>query len=144
MAAPAAVATTAKRASAGGSKSASDAKSDGPVLGADGQPLAEWEIELAEHEGTPIAPDARRQSDVGDRGDSRGGGDRNDRNDRNDRGPRNDRNDLNDRNDRCPRNDRNDRNDRGFQLNFNDQDGGNRNRNRRRRRGPGGFRNSRD
>jgi len=73
------------------------------VLGADGQPLAEWEIELAEHEGTPIAPDARRQSDVGDRGDSRGGGDRNDRNDR---GPRNDRND---RNDRGPRNDRNDR-----------------------------------
>ena len=117
VAAPAAVATTAKRASAGGSKSASDAKSDGPVLGADGQPLAEWEIELAEHEGTPIAPDARRQSDVGDRGDSRGGGDRNDRNDRNDR---------------------------GFQRNFNDQDGGNRNRNRRRRRGPGGFRNSRD
>ena len=120
------------------SKSTSSSKSDGPVLGADGQPLAEWEIELAEHEGTPIAPDARRQSDVGDRGDSRGGGDRNDRNDR---GPRNDRND---RNDRGPRNDRNDRNDRGFQRNFNDQDGGNRNRNRRRRRGPGGFRNSRD
>ena len=145
VAAPAAA--SAKRASAGGSKStsdaksASDAKSDGPVLGADGQPLSEWEIELAEHEGTPIAPDARRQSDVGDRGDSRGGGDRNDRNDRNDRGPRNDRND---RNDRGPRNDRNDRNDRGFQRNFNDQDGGNRNRNRRRRRGPGGFRNSRD
>ncbi|MFM8721435.1 MAG: transcription termination factor Rho [Acidimicrobiaceae bacterium] len=113
---------------------ASSSKSDGPVLGADGQPLAEWEIELAEHEGTPIAPDARRQSDFGDRGDSRGG-DRNDRNDRNDRGQRNDRND---RNDRGPRNDRN------FQRNFNDQDGGNRNRNRRRRRGPGGFRNSRD
>ncbi|MFZ9165397.1 MAG: Rho termination factor N-terminal domain-containing protein, partial [Ilumatobacteraceae bacterium] len=72
------------------SKSTSSSKSDGPVLGADGQPLAEWEIELAEHEGTPIAPDARRQSDFGDRGDSRGGGDRNDRNDR---GPRNDRND---------------------------------------------------
>ncbi|MFM7878908.1 MAG: transcription termination factor Rho [Acidimicrobiaceae bacterium] len=113
---------------------ASSSKSDGLVLGADGQPLAEWEIELAEHEGTPIAPDARRQSDIGDRGDSRGG-DRNDRNDRNDRGQRNDRND---RNDRGPRNDRN------FQRNFNDQDGGNRNRNRRRRRGPGGFRNSRD
>ena len=92
VAAPAAA--SAKRASAGGSKSssdaksASDAKSDGPVLGADGQPLSEWEIELAEHEGTPIAPDARRQSEVGDRGDWRGGGDRNDRNDR---GPRNDR-----------------------------------------------------
>ena len=132
------VAASVKRAGTGSSKSASDAnsssdaKSDGQVLGADGQPLAEWEIELAEHEGTPIAPDARRQSDVGDRGDSRGGGDRNDRNDRNDRGPRNDRND------------RGPRNDRGFQRNFNDQDGGNRNRNRRRRRGPGGFRNSRD
>ncbi|MFZ9907465.1 MAG: Rho termination factor N-terminal domain-containing protein, partial [Ilumatobacteraceae bacterium] len=61
-------------AAATSSKSASSSKSDGPVLGADGQPLAEWEIELAEHEGTPIAPDARRQSDVGDRGDSRGGG----------------------------------------------------------------------
>ena len=115
---------------------ASAKKADGPALGADGQALAEWEIELAEHEGTPIAPDARRQSDAGDRGDSRG-----DRNDRNDRGPRNDRND---RNDRGPRNDRNDRNDRNFPRNYNDQDGGNRNRNRRRRRGPGGFRNSRD
>ena len=133
--------------SAGGSKGAgaavatSGAKADGPVLGADGEPLAEWEIELAEHEGTPIAPDARRQSDLGDRGDrgdSRGGGDRNDRNDR---GPRNDRNDRGPRNDR---NDRGDRNDRNFQRNYNDQDGGNRNRNRRRRRGPGGFRNSRD
>ena len=118
-------------------------KSDGPALGADGQALAEWEIELAEHEGTPIAPDARR---VSDQNDSR----TNDRNDRNDRGPRNDRNernDRNDRNDRGPRNDRNernDRNDRNFQRNYNDQDGGGRNRNRRRRRGPGGFRNSRD
>lgn len=121
---------------ASSAKSASSSKSDGPALGADGQALAEWEIELAEHEGTPIAPDARRQSETGDRGDSRG-----DRNDRNDRGPRNDRND---RNDRGPRNDRNDRNDRNFQRNYNDQDGGNRNRNRRRRRGPGGFRNSRD
>ncbi|NBU61123.1 MAG: transcription termination factor Rho, partial [Actinobacteria bacterium] len=138
-------ATSAK--SAGGSKGAGaavatgGAKVEGPVLGADGEPLAEWEIELAEHEGTPIAPDAKRQSDLGDRGDSRGGGDRNDRNDRNDRGPRNDRNDRGPRNDR---NDRGDRNDRNFQRNYNDQDGGNRNRNRRRRRGPGGFRNSRD
>jgi transcription termination factor Rho len=116
----------ASRASSGASKV------EVPALGADGQPLAEWEIELAEHEGTPIAPDARRQSDLGDRGDLRGGGDRNDRNDR---GPRNDRND---------RNDRGSRNDRNFQRNFNDQDGGGRNRNRRRRRGSGGFRNSRD
>ena len=111
----------------GGSDSGAS-KSDVPALGADGQPLAEWEIELAEHEGTPIAPDARRQSDFVDRGDSR-----TDRNDRNDRG----RNDRNDRNDRG-------RNDRNFQRNYNDQDGGNRNRNRRRRRGSGGFRNMRD
>ncbi|MFM8777198.1 MAG: transcription termination factor Rho [Actinomycetota bacterium] len=97
-------------------------RSGGPMLGADGQPLAEWEIELAEHEGTPIAPDARRVSDQGDsRGDTRGS--RNGRNDRNDRGSRNDRN---------------------FQRGYNDQDGGGRNRNRRRRRGPGGYRNSRD
>ena len=40
----------------------------GPVLGADGEPLADWEIELAEHEGTPVAPDARRASEQ-DRGD---------------------------------------------------------------------------
>jgi len=46
-------------------------------LGADGEPLSEWEIELAEHEGTPIAPDARvegesrreRNDSRGDRGD---------------------------------------------------------------------------
>ncbi len=133
--APVAVAASSTK-GASGSKApgaTNAAMSDGLVLGADGQPLAEWEIELAEHEGTPIAPDARRQSGAGDRsdrGESRG--------DRNDRGPRNERND---RNDRGPRNDRNDRN---FQRNYNDQDGGNRNRNRRRRRGPGGFRNSRD
>jgi len=35
-----------------------------PVLGADGEPLSEWEIELAEHEGTPIAPEARREADT--------------------------------------------------------------------------------
>lgn len=33
------------------------------ALGADGEPLADWEIELAEHEGTPVAPDARRASE---------------------------------------------------------------------------------
>jgi transcription termination factor Rho len=136
VAAPSASSTGSKRSSASASASASDSgasaasKSDGPMLGADGQPLAEWEIELAEHEGTPIAPEARRRSEQGDsRGDDRGP--RNDRNDRNDRGPRNDRNDRGDRN--------------SFQRNYNEQDGGNRNRNnRRRRRGPGGFRNSRD
>ena len=132
VAAPSASSTGSKRSSASASDSGANAasKSDGPMLGADGQPLAEWEIELAEHEGTPIAPEARRRSEQGDsRGDERGP--RNDRNDRNDRGPRNDRNDRGDRN--------------SFQRNYNEQDGGNRNRNNlRRRRGPGGFRNSRD
>ena len=33
------------------------------ALGANGEALSEWEIELAEHEGTPIAPDARRASE---------------------------------------------------------------------------------
>ena len=133
VAAPSASSTGSKRSSASASDSGAASKSDGPMLGADGQPLAEWEIELAEHEGTPIAPEARRRSEQGDsRGDERGP--RNDRNDRNDRGPRNDRNDRNDRGDR-----------NSFQRNYNEQDGGNRNRNnRRRRRGPGGFRNSRD
>ncbi|MGA1377584.1 MAG: hypothetical protein ACO32D_04370, partial [Ilumatobacteraceae bacterium] len=37
-------------------------------LGADGEPLSEWELELAEHEGTPVAPDARVRTDrSGDR-----------------------------------------------------------------------------
>ena len=88
-------------------------------LGAGGEPLSEWEVELAEHEGTPIAPDARVE------GESRG------RHDRNDRGDRNDRNDRGDRNFR-DRNDRGDRNDRNF------NDGGGRNRRRRGRRRSGG------
>ena len=83
-------------------------------LGADGEPLSEWELELAEHEGTPVAPDARVRTDrSGDRGDSRG-----DRNDRGDRGDsRGGDRGFRDRNDR----------------NFNDR-GGDRNRRRRGRR----------
>ena len=86
-------------------------------LGADGEPLSEWELELAEHEGTPVAPDARVRTDrSGDRGDSRG--DRNDRNERGDRGDsRGGDRGFRDRNDR----------------NFNDR-GGDRNRRRRGRR----------
>jgi len=75
VAAPSASSTGSKRSSASASDSGASAasKSDGPMLGADGQPLAEWEIELAEHEGTPIAPEARRRSEQGDsRGDERG------------------------------------------------------------------------
>lgn len=41
------------------------------ALGANGEALAEWEIELAEHEGTPIAPDARRMSESTSRNSNR-------------------------------------------------------------------------
>ena len=102
-------------------------------LGANGEPLSEWELELAEHEGTPIAPDARvRTERSGERGDSRG-----DRNDRSD--SRGDRNDRGDRGDSRG-------GDRGFRernfgdgggRNFNDR-GGDRNRRRRGRRRGGG------
>ena len=107
-------------------KSAAAKPADKAPLGADGEALAEWEVELAEHEGTPIAADARVRPERS--GDTRG--DRNDRGDRNFRdrnsGDRNsgDRNFGN-------RNDRNDRDsgDRNF---------GDRNRRRRGRRRPGG------
>ncbi|MHB1129856.1 MAG: Rho termination factor N-terminal domain-containing protein, partial [Ilumatobacteraceae bacterium] len=41
------------------------------ALGANGEALAEWEIELAEHEGTPIAPEARRTSEFTPRNPNR-------------------------------------------------------------------------
>jgi transcription termination factor Rho len=108
--------------------------SAGLVLGADGEPLADWEIELAEHEGTPVAPDARRASEQ-DRGDRNANRNNNDRGDRNSNRHNNNRNN-NDRNS-------NDRNagDRGERDNNRTDGGGfdnNRNRNRnRRRRGKG-------
>jgi len=99
---------------------------DKAPLGADGEALAEWEVELAEHEGTPIAADARVRPE-------RSGDTRNDRNDRGDRNFR-DRN-SGDRNsgDRNFGN-RNDRNDRDS----GDRNFGDRNRRRRGRRRPGG------
>ncbi len=107
----------------------SSAKSSAPALGADGQALSEWEIELAEHEGTPIAPEALRRTEQTE-------SHRDNRDNRDNRGPREPRNDG--------RNDNRDNRNNG-PRNFNDQDGGNRNRNRnRRRRSPGGFRNNRD
>ena len=108
--------------------SSTSGKTDVPALGADGQPLSEWEIELAEHEGTPIAPDARRRTEQNEsRSDNREF--------RDNRGPREQRE---------PRNDNRD-NRNNPPRNYNDQDAGNRNRNRnRRRRTPGGFRNTRD
>ncbi len=106
-------------------------KTDASALGADGQPLSEWEIELAEHEGTPIAPDARRRTEQTEsRSDNREF--RDNRGPREQREPREPRNDNRDNRNNPPRN-------------YNDQDAGNRNRNRnRRRRTPGGFRNTRD
>ncbi len=107
----------------------SSAKSSAPALGADGQALSEWEIELAEHEGTPIAPEALRRTEQTE-------SHRDNRDNRDNRGPREPRNDG--------RNDNRDNRNNG-PRNYNDQDGGNRNRNRnRRRRSPGGFRNNRD
>jgi len=135
--------TTKSSAKSDKSGASSDAKAAGTAkggntvpLGADGEPLSEWELELAEHEGTPIAPDARvRTERGGDRGDARG--DRSDRNDRGDRGDS--RGDRNDRGDSRG-------GDRGFRdrnfgdgggRNFNDR-GGDRNRRRRGRRRGGG------
>jgi transcription termination factor Rho len=111
--------------------SSTSGKTDAPALGADGQPLSEWEIELAEHEGTPIAPDARRRTEQTEsRSDNREF--RDNRGPREQREPREPRNDNRDNRNNSPRN-------------YNDQDAGNRNRNRnRRRRTPGGFRNTRD
>ena len=103
-----------------------------PALGADGEALADWEIELAEHEGTPVAPEARRASEQNPN---------NNRNN-NDRGERNNNRHNNNRNnnDRGDRNSNDRNNDRGERDN-NRADGGgfgnNRNRNRRRRgKGP--------
>ncbi len=116
------------------------AKTAAPVaaqaaLGADGEPLADWEIELAEHEGTPVAPDARRASERpagSDRGNDRNSERNSERgpNRNNDRGPN--RNQGGDRNnDRGP--------DRQNSFQRDGAEGGpNRNRNRnRRRRGKG-------
>ena len=99
------------------------------ALGADGEPLADWEIELAEHEGTPVAPDARRASERPTGSDR--GPNRNQNNDRNhDRGP-------NRNQDRNQGNDRGQDRQNSFQQNG-AEGGPNRNRNRnRRRRGKG-------
>ena len=126
----AAPAPTSSRGSTSSAKSESENATSSQVaaLGADGQPLSEWEIELAEHEGTPIAPDARRRTEQTEsRSDNREF-----RDNRGPREPREPRNDNRDNRNNPPRN-------------YNDQDAGNRNRNRnRRRRTPGGFRNTRD
>ncbi len=101
----------------------------GPALGADGEPLADWEIELAEHEGTPVAPDARRASEQNPNNNRNN----NDRGDRNNNRHNNNRHNNNDRGDR----NNNDRGERDNNRNDGGGFGNNRNRNRRRRgKGP--------
>jgi transcription termination factor Rho len=101
---------------------AANAASNEPrvVLGPDGEPLSEWEIELAEHEGTLDGTVAV------------GGGQRNDRGPRNNDGQRNDRGPRNEsRNENGQRRDFQQRD--GQQRRDFDGEGGNRNRRRRRR-----------
>ncbi|MEY4227656.1 MAG: transcription termination factor Rho [Actinomycetota bacterium] len=72
--------------SSGSSEKGGSAKSEKVMLGPDGEPLAEWEIELAEHEGRLSPEDAAEAREA--RQDDRGG-DRNSGQQRNDRGDRN-------------------------------------------------------
>jgi len=102
-------------------------------VGADGEPLADWEVELAQHEG--------RELRTVDSGSSQGGGqNRGDRGDRSDRG---DRGDRGERNQNRQGGDRN-QNRQGGERNQNRQGGQSgewetdRNGRRRRRRGRGG------
>ena len=104
-------------------KSASESR---VVLGPDGEPLSEWEIELAEHEGT--LDEATVGESRGDRGQSRND-QRGEGGQRNDRGPRHEsRNENGQRRDFQQRDGQRDGQRRDF-----DGEGGNRNRRRRRR-----------
>jgi transcription termination factor Rho len=124
----------AKPASRVAAKSAAPSKAQA-ALGADGEPLADWEIELAEHEGTPVAPDARRASER-PAGSDRGSDRNSDRN--SERGPNRNQDRNNDRGpNRNPNNDRGSDRQNSFQRDG-AEGGPNRNRNRnRRRRGKG-------
>ncbi|MEN9792958.1 MAG: transcription termination factor Rho [Actinomycetota bacterium] len=118
---------TESRSAARSNGSASDDAEPTTYLGPDGEPLAEWEIELAQHEGRT---DELTPADRGGRGE------RGDRGDRGDRGPR----PQGDRQERQQGDrqggDRNRQNrDQGQQRDWNDASGS---RNRRRRRGRGG------
>ncbi|MFM8388929.1 MAG: transcription termination factor Rho [Actinomycetota bacterium] len=94
------------------------------VLGPDGEPLADWEIELAEHEGTLDETVAVGGSQRNDRGP------RNNDGQRNDRGPRSEsRNEGGQRREFQQRDGQRD----GQQRRDFDGEGGNRNRRRRRR-----------
>lgn len=122
--------------SAGNGESASNApraaKQDRVVLGPDGEPLAEWEIELAEHEGTLDAASTSTGGQEG-AGQQRGRQDRGDRGDRGERGERGDRGDRNGQQ-RRDFGQRDNRDNREGQQRF-DADGSGRNRRRRRRKG---------
>jgi transcription termination factor Rho len=122
--------------SAGNGESASNApraaKQDRVVLGPDGEPLAEWEIELAEHEGTLDAASTATGGQEG-AGQQRGRQDRGDRGDRGERGERGDRGDRNGQQ-RRDFGQRDNRDNREGQQRF-DADGSGRNRRRRRRKG---------
>ena len=108
------------------------AKQDRVVLGPDGEPLAEWEIELAEHEGTLDAASTSTGGQEG-AGQQRGRQDRGDRGDRGERGERGDRGDRNGQQ-RRDFGQRDNRDNREGQQRF-DADGSGRNRRRRRRKG---------
>jgi len=76
-------------------------------LGPDGEPLAEWEIELAEHEGRMSSEEAsaartgrQDRGARGDRGSRQERGDRQERSDRQDRGERQERGERGERGDR--------------------------------------------
>lgn len=108
------------------------AKQDRVVLGPDGEPLAEWEIELAEHEGTLDAASTSTGGQEG-AGQQRGRQDRGDRGERGERGERGDRGDRNGQQ-RRDFGQRDNRDNREGQQRF-DADGSGRNRRRRRRKG---------
>ena len=110
----------------------SSSASDAPKvhLGPDGEPLAEWEIELAEHEGRLSSEEATAA-----RGERQDRGPRGDRQQRNDRGDRQERQERGERQDRGDRQERGERGDR--QQNWDDNNPRNP-RNRRRRRGRNG------
>ena len=109
-------------------------------LGADGEPLAEWEVELARHEGRiddlKVAGEGGQSRDRGDRNGDRGerSNDRGDRN--NDRGPRQGGNQNGQRQGGNQNSQRQGNNQGGG--NQGDWDGDSRNGRRRRRRGRGG------
>ena len=102
------------------------------IVGADGEPLAEWEAELVRAGEAPVSTN-------GDAPVAAPAPQQHQRNDRPDRGPRPDRSDRGERSDRGPREPRPDRGsgggqDRGPDRGGNDQDGGGPEGRRRRRR----------